>query len=173
MRKEVRILFAVAVFLLVAPQRLPAPIVDEEKATPAPEEQLKAKAKHSKKPKSNESQASTRHEASSKQSRFAGAWVGTMPEVPWGNVAVKLVVDQTETTMEWWGAGNSHGTAKATLTGNMLSARFPAGFTTAVWYISPQPDGVTANVRLTAFMNDQTAVFHRTVAESSANKIAR
>ena len=171
-----RILF-VALSILVTAHRLPAPIVEsEEKPTPAAVLAPTAKPSHKPKPKSEASQSAVspaRQPASAKQSRFAGTWAGTMPEVPWGNVATELVVDQTETTMEWQNVGNSkRSSAKATLTGGTLSARFPAGFTSAVWYITPQPGGTMANVRLIAFMNDQTAVFHR-VSESSAVKTAR
>ena len=95
-----------------------------------------------------------------------------MPEVPWGNVAVRLVVDPTETTMEWWGAGKSHGIAKAQLSNNTLQATWPTSFS-ATWSVTPEPDGKTARVRLQAFMNDQTAVFQRTVGESNSDKAAR
>jgi hypothetical protein len=85
-----------------------------------------------------------------------------MPEIPWGDIATNLTVDQNESTIEWRDINNPKSlTGKATLNGNTLSARIPVGFTTAVWYITPRGDGNTADVRLTAFMNDQTAVFHR------------
>jgi hypothetical protein len=96
-----------------------------------------------------------------KQSRFAGTWVGTMPEVPWGNVATELVVDKNETTIEWQESGNRKGLAKAQLTANTLQAIFP-GWAHPIWSLTPESDGTTARVRLQAFMNDQTAVFHRT-----------
>lgn len=98
-----------------------------------------------------------------------------MPEVPWGDVPTELIVDQNESTMEWREAGKpkTARAAKTILNGDTLSARFPVGMTTAVWYISPKSDGVTANVRLTAFMNDQIAVFNRTVLQSSSAKPAR
>jgi hypothetical protein len=85
-----------------------------------------------------------------------------MPEVPWGNVPTELTVNQEETTMEWRETGKSKaGIAKAMRNGGTISARFPIGFTTAVWFISPRSDGATATVRLTAFMNDDTAIFQR------------
>ena len=199
MRKEARILFAVAVLLLVVPQRLPAPIVEEEKATPAPEEQAKPKAKHSKKTKSDESQAPARQQVSPKQSRFAGDWAGTMPTVPWGNLPSVVTVDSTETTMavSWYEAGEpgpaktyqhfkpapaserAHAAtkpafAKARLEADTLTASFPAPLLgSSTWSITPQPDGATARVRMRAFMNDFTAVFHRTVTNSSSAKPTR
>lgn len=152
-----RLLF-VAGLVLVTTHRLPAPIQEvPESPTPAPEQRTK---KAESKPKAAKSDPTTK--ATPERKRFAGTWSGIMPEVPWGNVSTELTVDQNETTMQWRDSGKTTAlSAKATLTGNTLSARFPTGLTTAVWSISPSPDGATANVRLTAFMNDQTAVFQR------------
>jgi cytoskeletal protein RodZ len=164
----IRVLLTIA-FLFVTVHRLPAPIQEiPESPTPAPEQAAKPKPKGTTKPKSEASESATnpaRQQPTSKQSRFAGTWSGVMPEVPWGDVPTELIVDQSESTMEWRETGKPKTAvaAKTTLTGDTLSARFPTGMTTAVWYISPRPDGATANVRLTAFMNDQTAVFRRTI----------
>ena len=98
--------------------------------------------------------------------------MGTMPEVPWGNIATALVVDQNEATMEWQESGKRKGLAKAQLTSNTLQATFP-GWARPIWSLTPEPDGKTARVRLQAFMNDQTAVFHRTVVQSSSAKSAK
>ena len=84
-----------------------------------------------------------------------------MPEVPWGDVQTELIVDPGETQIEWQEKGIHRGSAKAQLNGNTLSARIPIGLTTAVWYITPNHDGTTANIRMTAFMNDDRAVFKR------------
>jgi hypothetical protein len=161
MNRPTALFFAVVV-LLATMHRLPAPISEESTPTPAPEQSAKQKPKRARETKANRTtQASTATTtptpAASK--RFAGTWTGIMAEVPWGNVAV---VDPAETTIEWWGAGTNHGTAKAQITGNTLHARFPAGFTTATWSITLQSDGTIAQVRLQAFMNDETAVFRRT-----------
>lgn len=163
--------------LLIGTHRLPAPIQEIESPTPAPEQSAKPKPKRSVKPKVNSeaSESATnpaRPKPSPKQSRFAGTWAGTMPEVPWGNVATELIVDQTETTMEWQESGKRKGFVKAQRNGDMLQGSFPAPIA-IVWSLTPQPDGVTASVRLTAFMNDQKADFHRTVARSSTDKPAR
>jgi hypothetical protein len=168
MNKSFRGLLAL-VLILTTTQRLPAPIQElGESPTPAAavESARKPKSRPSFKSKPNseasESPANPASQQSTpKQGPFAGIWVGTMPEVPWGDVATGLVVDQTGTTMAWQESGKRKAVAKAQVSGNALSARFPAGFTTAVWYITPQPDGTTARVRLTAFMNDQTAVFQK------------
>lgn len=172
--------------LLLTTLQLPAPIQElPESPTPTPERSAKPKVNASKSETTPTQETRTPPRAAratppakptvaqSKAARFAGTWVGTMPEVPWGNVATELVVDQTETTMEWQESGKQKGHAKAKLSGNTLQASFPAGMTTATWSITPQSDGVTAHVRLQAFMNDQTALFHRTVAQSSAAEPAR
>jgi hypothetical protein len=157
----------VAGLLVVSAHRLPAPIQEiPESPTPAAEQSPKTK-RASAKPKSTPPATETTKSAikqtmGAKTSRFAGTWVGTMPEVPWGNVATELIVDETGTTMQWQESGKQKGTEKARLSGDTLQATFQVGVA-AIWSLTPQPDGVTARVRLQAFMNDQTAVFHRTV----------
>ena len=178
--KRTLVPFLIVALFLISAHRLPAPIQEvPESPTPAPTVAPTAKPKPkpsaTPKPKAEASETATNpasQQPSSKQSRFAGTWVGTMPEVPWGNVATELVVDQTETTMEWQESGKQKGRAKARLSGNALQASFQVGVT-ATWSITPQPDGATARVRLQAFMNDQTAVFHRTVADSNSAKPTR
>jgi len=80
-----------------------------------------------------------------------------MPEVPWGNVATEIVVDATETTMLLRQGANEYGPYNTVRVGGTLeeSANF------ATWSLTPTSDGKTAQVRLQAFMNDQTAVFRR------------
>jgi hypothetical protein len=174
------LVISIALFVITAHQ-LPAPIQEvPESQPPGPEQSAKPKPKPKPLPKpqsrSEAGESATnpvRQQPSSKRSRFAGTWVGTMPEVPWGNVATELIVDHTEKTMEWQESGKRKGVANAQLTGSTLQARFPAGITIATWSIDPQSDGTTARVRLQAFMNDQTAVFRRIAAESRAVKPAR
>jgi hypothetical protein len=148
--------------LLATSERLPAPI-SEESPTPAPEQSAKPKIKRVTESKTNPTTSS--HPVSSAipapSNKFAGKWAGTMPEVPWGNVPTELIIDPKETTMEWQESGNHKGSAKTQLNGNTLSARIAIGFTTAVWFISPHADGITADIRMTAFMNDDHAVFRR------------
>jgi hypothetical protein len=163
--------------LFVTSHRLPAPIAEESTPTPAPEQLAKPKTKTlpKSKPKSEASEPAknpVRQQQSPKQSRFAGTWVGTMQTFPWGNWAIVLTVDPNESTMTEQINGEKPEVRPARRNGEMLQARFPAGFTTITWSLTPQPDGTTANVRFEAFMNDFNAVFHRT-AESSAAKPAR
>jgi hypothetical protein len=93
---------------------------------------------------------------------------------PQGNSAIVLAVDSTETMMALSGGGTAKPTvAKAHIYGATLQATFPTpGLIPMTWSLAPQPDGVTASVRLQAFMNDNTASFHR-VAESNTAKPAR
>lgn len=163
-RRTTAVPFAVA-FLVITAHRLPAPIQETpESPTPAPTVAPTAKPKSKPPPKpqakSEASASPVRQQASSKQSRFAGKWVGTMPEVPWGNVATELIVDQAGATMTWQESGKQKGTARAQLVGDTLQAHFQVGVS-ETWSITAQPDGATAQVRLQAFMNDQTAIFHR------------
>jgi hypothetical protein len=122
-----------------------------------------------------------------------------MPTIPWGNLETVITIDSTETNMavSWYdaadaGNGKTHdhfkpsptsarghaaakpAFAKARLDGNTLTAAFPAPLLgTSTWSITPEPDGVTAQARMQAFMNDFKAVFHRAVAESNSGKAAR
>jgi hypothetical protein len=183
----------VAAFLLITAHRLPAPISEESAPTPAPTQSAKPKTLVKPKPKSEASESATspvRQQRTSKQSRFAGNWVGTMPTIPWGNLESVVTIDSTETNMavSWYDAAdagnakthdhfkpsppNARGHAadkpafaKARLDGDTLTASFPAPLLgTSTWSITPQADGATARVRMQAFMNDFSAVFHRTVA---------
>jgi hypothetical protein len=165
MRRTLALILTV-VLILMAPNRLPAPIQEvPDSPTPAPEHSAKPKPKRVTEPKTERTATPSRTLSTPSPAppkRFAGTWSGIMPEVPWGNVPTELIVSENETTMEWRESGNSKaGIMKTVLNGGTLSARFPIGFTTAVWYISPRSDGVTATVRLTAFMNDNTAIFQR------------
>src|ERR1700736_1183592 len=194
----------VAALLLIAPHRLPAPISEESTPTPPPEQTAKQKLKPLSKPKpkpeaSESATNSIKQQRTSKQSRFAGNWVGTMPTIPWGNLESVVTIDSTETNMavSWYEAADAGNAkthdhfkpsptsarghvaakpafAKARLDGNTLTAAFPAPLLgTSTWSITPEPDGVTARVRMQAFMNDFHAVFHRTLAESNSGKAAR
>jgi hypothetical protein len=154
------ILIAAAVFLLTAP-RSPAPIVEETTPRPTVAPRPEAKPKRAKSHAAPKPTSEPKQERSANKIRFAGKWVGTMSEVPWGNVATELTVDQAEATMHWQESGQEKGLAKASVVnGNTLQANFVVGVA-ETWSITPLSDGTTARVRLQAFMNDQTAIFHR------------
>jgi hypothetical protein len=158
MKHALQCICAAGIVFISAPQS-PAPIVEEP--TPAPKE-AKPKPTRKAQPKIERgAQASPRTPTPAPVKPFAGTWSGTMPEIPWGNVETELTVDQTESTMQWRDKlDNKNLTATATRNGNTISAHFP-GWPKPVWYITPNPDGQTANIRLTAFMNDDHAVFRR------------
>ena len=157
-------------------ERSPAPIVEEEKPTPAPEEQTtKSKRKSVEKSEASKpAEAAKSKESSKPKERFAGTWTGIMKTFPAGNQTTQIVIDSTETTMTvaWFGKTAS---AKAQLNGDTLQATFPPPAfqpESHHWAITPQPDGVSARVHFQCFLNDFTAVFHR-VARAGANKTAR
>jgi hypothetical protein len=199
LRRTFPLLLVAALFFATA-HRLPAPISETpESPTPAPEQLAKSKLKRTTrtKAKSEASEPATnpaRQRPSSKQSRFAGTWAGTMPTIPYGNLPAVLTVDPTETAMavSWYDAADSGATktherfkpaagnaavktafAKAKLNGDTLTASFPAPLLgTSTWSLTPQPGAGTARVRMQAFFNDFTSVFHRS-AESRGTKTAR
>lgn len=160
------ILVVTSALFLITAHRLPAPIQELPESpastpgsaqTPKPK---KSPAKPQPTRQADEALTKSKTEATPKVSRFAGKWVGTMPEVPWGNVATELIVDSTGTTMQWQESGRLKGMAKAQLSGDTLQGHFQVGVA-ETWSITLQGDGTTARVRLQALMNDQTAVFHR------------
>lgn len=167
MKELRRSLVLCAVVLVLTTHQLPAPISEVESPTPTPQQSAKPKSRSSPKSKARSevkpSATASTTPQSAKQSRFAGTWVGTMPEVPWSNVATELIVDQTETTITWQESGRLKGVGKTRVDGSTLQATFSVGVQ-EIWSLTPEPDGKTAQVRLEAFMNNQTAVFHR-VAE--------
>jgi hypothetical protein len=169
-------LFFGVVLLLITAHRLPAPISEvPESPTPAstvaPTAKPKSKPLPKPKPKSEASESATnpgRQQPSSKRSRFAGTWVGTIQTFPPGNTATVLTVDSTETTMALTWDLSGPPAAKAKLIGDTLQATFGEGLAAPTFLLTPQPDGATARVRMQAFMNDFTAVFHRAAESSGA-----
>ena len=164
MKSPLRFLILLVSIFVIA-HRSPAPIVEEEKPTPAREQAAKPKTKRFIESQGNRRTTSSRTtptQTPAKAKRFAGTWVGTMQTIPWGNWAVVLTVDANESTMTEQINGEKPEVRPARRNGEMLQARFPAGLTTITWSLTPQPDGTTANVHFEAFMNDFTAVFQRT-----------
>ena len=162
--------------LLATAYRLPAPI-EEIPERPTPEPKIKKGTKPRPKAKSTSTPNETTKGATKLQkpaisSRFAGKWVGTMPEVPWGNVATELIIDQTAATMQWQESGNQKGTSPAQINGDTIQANFQVGVP-ETWSLTLLGDGTTARVRLQAFMNDQTAVFHRVASAGDTIKQVR
>jgi len=172
MRAVPRIVLAMLI-LTATSRRLPAPI-SEESPTPSPAEQsAKPKSKPLLRPKriqtTNSSTTPARQQPLLKQSRFAGTWVGMMPAFPTGAQDTILTVDSKEATMSHlWTDHPPTDVAKAEIIGDTIRATFHANVT-FTFSVTPKPDGVTAIVRLQAFMNDNTAVFHRAAEPKTPN----
>ena len=171
-----RCALALALWLLTA-HPVPAPIheLPEKKAAtskPTSRTTEKSSAKSSTKAQPPAAKPAPQPATPVTRSRFAGTWVGTTPTVPWGNIPIVLTIDPKDTTVAMSWNGEKSRSAKAQVSGDTLQARFPAGLTQITWSITPQPDGSTARVRMQAFMNDFTSVFHRTVTQSGAAKPA-
>jgi hypothetical protein len=155
----------VAAVLLVTAHRLPAPIQEvPQSPTPPPAAAPTATPKSKPKPKSEAGTVPSlaKQHANAKRSRFAGAWVGTMPTFPWGNIPQTITVDPAETTitrLRDWSSAQPGGTAKAELKEDTLTANFGSG---GVLSLTPQADGSTALVRLRAPFNNQRAIFRKT-----------
>jgi hypothetical protein len=155
-RRPGHLIFLLSMLFLA--QRAPAPIQEEATPTPAPERSAKPKRQST---TNQRTQGFISGPTPARAKKFAGTWSGIMPEVPWGDIQTTLVIDATETTMLWEDTLAKHGPAVRTqLNGETIVAHFP-GWPKPVWYITPNPDGQTANIRLTAFMNDDHAVFRR------------
>ena len=107
--KRALALLLTAALLLITAHRLPAPIVEEEKATPSAEQSEAPKRKHSTKTtQSSEEQASTREPraktapapVSQGPARFAGTWSGKVNQGLLGHVPTSVTVDATATSVE-------------------------------------------------------------------------
>jgi hypothetical protein len=155
-------IFGSVILLLVTAHRAPAPIREtSESPTPAKKTQTNTKSKSNSKSPTAAEKSATNQSAQAKTNHFARKWVGTMPEVPRGNVATELIIDPNGTTMNWQESGKHKGISRTVIVGNTIQATFQVGVT-EVWSLTLLPDG-TARARLQATMNDQTAIFHRVV----------
>jgi len=94
--------------------------------------------------------------------RFAGSWRGVTHTFPWGDIPQTFTIDSTETSVTGLpGGGPGAGqpaTASAVRSGNSLIANFGLRGT---YTFTPSADGSTMSVRLQAFLNDNTALYHR------------
>ena len=152
----------VATLLFVTADRLPAPI-SEVPDNPTPAATPKSKPKPKPKPEASEStKTAVKQQPTPKQSRFAGTWVGTIPAFPTGPQDTILTVDPKEATMShtWVGHPPTQ-VAKAEIFGDTIRATFHTDVT-FTFSLTPMSDGVTASVRLQAFLNNNKAVFRRT-----------
>ena len=148
-----RRMLLIALSILVAAHRLPAPIVEsEEKPTPAVEEPAKPKVKRNSRPKSSGSDNS---ENSGKQqarapsaaptppeNAFEGTWVGTLNNLPFaGNVQFTLGVTAGGTAVTEKSV--NFGTHNFQVNCDGTTMRWETG---SSWTLTPNPDRSTALV---------------------------
>jgi cytoskeletal protein RodZ len=99
-----RRILAVAVMILCWVDRLPAPIVEEEKPTPTPERTEPSKRKRSRSITTEQSSGQTETQTkaapapgSQKPARFTGTWTGKVNQGLLGHVPTSVTVDSTAT----------------------------------------------------------------------------
>jgi len=128
-------------------QRAPAPIIEEEKATPGPKQA--AKLKPIVESQTNRAKTPSRAVSASTPARakkFTGTWGGTMQTFPAGNQTTQIAIDSSETTMTVSWFGKTASAKVQQLSGDTLQATFPPPPfqpQSHVWSITPQ---VTAKV---------------------------
>ena len=99
----------VVIGLLITAHRLTAPIVEEEKPTPAPEQTAKPKPKRQVNKSSENSERSTKrptpsptpkNQVASKRTPFDGTWVGIFKGIPfYGDVEFTITITGTGTVL--------------------------------------------------------------------------
>jgi cytoskeletal protein RodZ len=153
-------------FLLTA-HRLPAPIVEEEKSTPAAEQSEAPKRKRSTRSTTTEkssAQTETRTQAAPAPvvqgpARFAGTWNGKINQGLLGHVPTSVTIDSNATSVELnrnLGGGNR----AATTNGNSIS--WHSGVAGEItWTLIPNGDGQTAQVTMKGMLLNDTVTFRR------------
>ena len=166
MKRRSLLVAAVTIFLSV--DRLPAPIVEEEKPTPAPiaEQSEAPKRKHS--PRSTSSAEESSAEAANKTkpapasqgpARFAGSWTGKISQGLLGHVPTSVTVNANATSVEL-NHNLGGGTRPVTINGNIISWKSGvAGEIT--WTLTPSSDGQTAQVTMKGLLLNDTTTFRR------------
>jgi len=153
--------------LLMTAHRLPAPIQEiPESPTPAPEQSAKPKPKPlpKSKPKSEASESVTnpvRQRPRSKQSRFAGVWIGTISVGILGTTEETLTINSTGTVVN---EKNGFGTATHRATCDGTTVRFQAGSLGEIAFtFTPNADGQTAVASANSiFISNPAVTFRRT-----------
>ena len=176
-RREIpvsRFFFVLLSILLIARQS-PAPIIEEEKPTPAPQEPVsQRKPKHSAKPKLNAEESETpskRHaitpatrtkaQKPESKSRCGGVWLGVLNFGILGNADESLTIDPTGTVVV---EKNQFGSATHPATWDGTTVRFQSGALNEIAFtLAPNADGQTAVVTATSlFMSNPGAAFRKT-----------
>jgi hypothetical protein len=158
------------VVLFFSVHRVPAPIVEEEKPTPAPSaaQPEAPKRKRSTKSSSNEESSSNQPETKAKQgrapafqgpARFAGTWTGKVNQGLLGHVASSVTVNADATSVEL--SHNLGGNTRlAAINGNSLTWKSGvAGEIT--WTLTPNSDGQTAQITMKGMVLNDTTTFRR------------
>jgi hypothetical protein len=160
--------------LFLSSHRLPAPIVEEEKPTPAPEQSVKPKPKRTVKPNiatENAQSSEKRKTISGPQNRatpartsFAGTWSGTMNITLFGNIGYTFLIDPAQTTVKMWGTNNpaeiprtKFDLCPASISPDGISWNWSAW----KWTLKPYPDGKTALVKVAGPFQSGSAIFRR------------
>jgi hypothetical protein len=158
--------FSLIVFLLTT-HRVPGPIVEEQKSTPAPEQSEAPKRKRSTKSTTTEKSSApgeTRPKTAPETlgrgvARFAGTWNGKVNQGLLGHVPTTLTVDSTATSVEL-NRNLGGGTRAVTTNGNTIS--WHSGVAGEVkWTLTPNSDGQTAQVTMKGMLLNDTMTFRR------------
>ena len=169
---KVRCVLFTAVIILLGLDRLPAPIVEEEKPTPAAEQPEAPRRKRSTRSTATEQTSAparakaTPEPASQGPARFAGTWNGKVNQGLLGHVQTSVTVDPTATSVEL-----SHnlggGTRSLTTSGNTIS--WKTGVVGEVaWSLTPNSDGQTAEVTMKGLLLNDSATFRRGQASAAS-----
>jgi len=155
------------VLILVWVDRLPAPIVEQEKPRPTAKQSEAPKQKRSKKSTTTgqpSAQAETRTRttpaaAVEGPARFAGTWSGNVNQGLLGHVPTSVTVDPTATSVEL-NRNLGGGTRPVTINGNTIS--WHSGVMGEVtWTLTRDSDGQTAQVTMKGMLLNDTTTFRR------------
>jgi hypothetical protein len=161
-----RHILVTAVIIFCWVDRLPAPIVEEEKPTPTPERTEPSKRKRSRSITTDQSsvQTETRTKVAPAPglqgpARFAGTWNGKVNQGLLGHVPTSVTVDSTATSVEL-NRNLGGGTRPTTINGNTIS--WHSGVMGEVtWTLTPNGDGQTAQVTTKGLLLNDTTTFRR------------
>jgi len=170
-----RTLIILAFITSVWTHQSPAPIVEEEKPTPASEQSEAPKRKHHSAKSASTEQSPTQTETRTKTAsapvaqgpaRFAGTWNGKINQGLLGHVSTSVTVDPTATSVELnknLGGGNR----SVTRNGNTIS--WHSGVMGEItWTLTPNADGQTAQVTMKGMLLNDTTTFRRAQASLPA-----
>ena len=157
-----RHILVIALTMLVWVDRAPAPIVEEEKTTPAPAQSEAPKRKHSAKSTTESSSAGTRTKSPPTPqgpARFAGTWNGKVNQGLLGHIQSSVTVDANATSVA---LSHSLGGNTRPATINEKTITWKTGLAGEVtWTLTPNGDGQTAQVTMKGLMLNDTTTFRR------------